>query len=252
MTRFTQLTWQLLLAVVLLSASLTQARAQGINEPEVEKGQKKLESVHIFQNGFNRGLAGSTREVHSGSYIEGLTDFWQVKGLIAFDRQDHEGYDPVAAVVENTFAILDAKKSGGLGLAWFTGILVSLVDRETNSLVYGPILRLGAGPTSLVLNPFLETTFGQQEEGTAFLYAWQLKHEVRKGFQLGMEGFGRYPDIGGSGGPERHRIGPLASFEFEVGEKRTLTFESSVLFGLTEVTPDTTLRMQVTLTFGGG
>ena len=91
----------------------------------------------------------------------------------------------------------------------------------------------GAGPTSLILNPFLETTFGQNEEGTAFLYGWQLTHEVRKGFLIGVEGFGRYADIGGSGGDIRHRIGPLVTFEFETGEKRTLTFEAGVLFGLT-------------------
>lgn len=238
--------------MLLLAVCLGPAHAQGINEPEVEKGQVKVESVHIFQNGFNGGMAGDTREVHSGSYTKGITDIWQVKGFLAFDRLDHGGYEAVAAVVENTFAILDAKKSGGLGLAWFTGIAVSLVDRETNALVYGPILRLGAGPTSLVLNPFLETTFGQHAEGTALLYAWQLKHEARKGLYLGVESYGRYPGIGGADGAERHRIGPFAAFEFDVGEKRTLTFETGLLFGLTEETADTTVRAQVSLTFGGG
>jgi hypothetical protein len=241
-----------LLALAALALCLGHAHAQGINEPEVEKGQRKLESVHIIQNGFNGGLAGSTREVHSGAFTQGITDIWQVKGFVAFDRLDHQGYEAVAGVVENTFAILDAKKSGGLGLAWFTGIAVSLLDRETNALVYGPILRLGAGPTSLVLNPFLETTFGQNEEGTALLYAWQLKHEVRKGLFLGAEGYGRYPDITGGEGAERHRIGPFAAFEFDVGEKRTLTLETGLLFGLTEETADTTVRAQVSLTFGGG
>jgi hypothetical protein len=237
---------------MLLALCLDGARAQGINEPEVEKGQKKIESVHIIQNGFNGGLAGSLRELHSGAYTQGITDVWQVKGFLAFDRLDQQGYQAVAAVVENTFAILDAKKSGGLGLAWFTGIAVSLVDRETNALVYGPIVRLGTGPTSLVLNPFLETTFGQNEEGTAFLYAWQLKHEARKGLFLGVEGYGRDPHITGGEGAERHRIGPYVAFEFDVGEKRTLTFETGVLFGLTDETADTTVRAQVSLTFGGG
>jgi hypothetical protein len=252
MTKFVRHARRSLPAVAALALCLGHAHAQGINEPEVEKGQRKLESVHIIQNGFNGGLAGSTREVHSSAFTQGITDIWQVKGVVAFDRLDQQGYEAVAAVVENTFAILDAKKSGGLGLAWFTGIAVSLVDRETNAVVYGPILRLGAGPTSLVLNPFLETTFGQNEEGTALLYAWQLKHEARKGLFLGLEGYGRYPDITGGEGAERHRIGPLVAFEFDVGEKRTLTLETGVLFGLTEETADTTIRAQVSLTFGGG
>ena len=41
--------------------------------------------------------------------------------------------------------------------------------------------------------------------GIAFLYGWQLKHEVHKGFWLGVEGFGS-ADIFGARGPERHRI----------------------------------------------
>ena len=65
---YARLAWRPLLAITLLAAGLGHARAQGIVEPEVEKGQVKLESNHIFQNGFNGGLAGATREVHSGSY----------------------------------------------------------------------------------------------------------------------------------------------------------------------------------------
>ena len=102
-----------------------------------------------------------------------------------------------------------------------------------------------------ILNSFLESTFGQNHEGTAFLYGWQLKHEARKGLYLGIEGFGRYPDIGGIGGPEEHRIGPLVTFEFETAEKRSLALEFGVLFGLTDATPDTAVKAQLTYTFGG-
>ncbi len=219
MTRFVRRACRSLPAVAALALCLGHAHAQGINEPEVEKGQRKLESVHIIQNGFNGGLAGSTREVHSGAFTQGITDIWQVKGFVAFDRLDHQGYEAVAGVVENTFAILDAKKSGGLGLAWFTGIAVSLIDRETNALIYGPILRLGAGPTSLVLNPFLETTFGRNEEGTALLYAWQLKHEARKGLFLGLEGYGRHPGITGGDGRRAAPDRPLGRLRVRRGRE---------------------------------
>ena len=231
-------------------AAVAPARAQNINEPEVEKGQTKLETFSVFQSGFNRGAAGDTREVHNLNYYRGLTDVWQIKGFLVLERPAHDDYQATAAVIENTFAILDAKKSGGLGLAWFTGIAAGIDEDETNSVVFGPIVRLGAGPTSLILNPSLERTFGRnREEGVAFLYGWQLKHEMRKGFWLGIEGFGKQPDIGGAGGPEEHQIGPLLTFEWEVADKRTLTFETGLLFGMTDATVDRALKFQITYTY---
>ena len=237
---------------VLLAAGTTAASAQNIAEPEVVKGQTKLETFHQFQSGFNGGVAGDTREFHSLNYTHGLTDFWQIKAFLGLERPDSDNYEATVMVWENTFEILNAKKAGGIGYAWFTGIAVGLDGEQTNAVVLGPIVRIGAGPTSLVLNPFLEQTFGKnREEGIGFLYGWQLKHQLRTGLWLGIEGFGNIPDIAGEGGPERHRIGPLLTYEIEIGDKRTLTFETGVLFGLTDATPDTAVKAQITYTFGG-
>ncbi len=240
-----------LLGVALaLMSSVGDAAAQNIIEPEVTKGQTKLETFSQFQSGFNGGAAGDTREIHAPSYSYGLTDFWQIKALLALERPSHEGYTATHAIIENNFELVNAKKAGGIGLAWFTALAAALDSEHTNAVVSGPIIRLGAGPTSLILNPLLEKTYGQnREEGIAFLYGWQLKHEVRKGFWLGVEGFGSLPDIFGEGGPERHRIGPLVTWEWEVADKRSLTFETGILFGLTDATPDRAAKMQVTFTY---
>jgi hypothetical protein len=240
-----------LLGVALaLVLSVGDAAAQNINEPEVTKGQTKLEAFSQFQSGFNGGAAGDTREVHTLNYYYGLTDFWQIKAFLALERPSHEGYTATHVIIESTFELINAKKAGGIGLGWFTAVASSVDSEHTNAVVFGPIIRLGAGPTSLILNPFLEKTYGRnREEGTAFLYGWQLKHEVRKGFWLGVEGFGSLPDIGGEGGPERHRIGPLLTWEWEVADKRSLTFETGILFGLTDATPNRAAKMQVSFAY---
>lgn len=231
-------------------AATPGVRAQNINEPEVEQGQTKLETFSVFRSGLNNGAAGDTRELHNLNYYRGLTDVWLIKGFLVLERPAHDDYEATAAVLENTFEILNAKKTGGFGLAWFTGISVGIGEEETNAVIFGPIVRLGAGPTSLILNPSLERTFGRNhEEGVAFVYGWQVKHEMRKGFWLGIEGFGKLPDIGGSGGLEEHQIGPLLTFEWEVADKRTLTFETGVLFGMTEATADRALKFQITYTY---
>lgn len=237
-------------AVLALAMLAGAARAQNINEPEVTKGQTKLETFSVFQQGFNAGEAGDTREIHNLSYNYGLTDFWQVKTFLATERPAHRGYRAAAASIENTFELVNAKKSGGYGLALFVAGSAAIDDESTNSLLVGPIVRLGEGRLSLLLNPSLEKTFGQnREEGLAFVYGWQLKHEVRKGFWVGVEGFGRIPDIGGAGGPEEHRVGPLLTWEWELAEKRTLTFETGLQLGLTDATPDRAAKVQVTYTY---
>ena len=221
-----------------------------IVEPEVEKGQRKLEATSAFNSGLNGGAAGDTREVLALSYHHGLTDFWMVKAVVVAERPVHGGHEGTIAIVENVFELQNAKKAGGIGFAWFTGISVGINDDETNAVIFGPVVRLGAGATSIILNPFLEQTFGRnRDEGIAFLYGWQLKHQVRSGFAVGVEGFGRFQDIGGAGGAEEHRVGPLLTFDLPLADKRTLSFETGWLFGLNDATPDHTIKFQVTYAY---
>ena len=120
-------------------------------------------------------------------------------------------------------------------------------------MLFGPIVRIGGGPLSLILNPFLEKTFGaNREPGIHFTYGWQLKQEVAKGWWIGVEGFGRTPDFEGEGGAHEHRIGPVLTHEIEIGGKRTFTVEAGVQFGLNDTTPDTAAKVQLTLTYSGG
>jgi hypothetical protein len=144
----------------------------------------------------------------------------------------------------------NAKRAGGIGYAWFTGISVGVNDDETNAVIFGPVVRFGAGDTSLILNPFLEQTFGRNRDaGVAFLYGWQLKHQVRTGFAVGIEGFGRFQDIGGGGGSEEHRVGPLLVLELPLAGKQSVSLEAGWLLGLNEATPDHTIKFQVSATF---
>jgi hypothetical protein len=153
------------------------------------------------------------------------------------------------ATIENTFELLNAKR-GGIGLAWLTSFTGAIDAGETNAVVFGPIVRIGNGPLSLILNPFLEKTFGaNREDGLAFTYGWQLKQEVAKGWWIGVEGFGRMPVFAGAGGAQDHRMGPVVTHEIEIGGKRTFTVEAGVQFGLNDTTPDTAAKLQLTLTY---
>ncbi|MGE3067597.1 MAG: hypothetical protein AB7K67_18620 [Hyphomicrobiaceae bacterium] len=241
------------LATAAFLASASTASAQNINEPEVEKGQQKIESFTVLNSGFHGGQAGDTRLLQNVSYYVGLTRWWQVKAFAVIEKPTGDDLSLTSANVENTFELLRADKNGGFGLAWFTGIQTAIDRDETNSVTFGPIFRIGTGPLSLILNPSLEKTYGQNRDpGIAFVYGWQVKQEIRKGFWLGLEGFGRLPDIGNDAPfkmtPE-HSIGPLLTYEMELADKRSLTWEIGTQFGLTDATPEVAAKLQVTYTY---
>lgn len=61
---------------------------------------------------------------------------------------------------------------GPLHVGWFTAVTAGIARGETNAVELGPIFDLAAGRASLILNPFMEKTFGDHREpGFAFSYA---------------------------------------------------------------------------------
>jgi hypothetical protein len=146
------------------------AAAYDITDPEVEKDQHKLESIHVGQQGFPAGSSGNTRNLQSLSYSYGLTDYWQLKGGIAGDRLDDRGWEVTAVFAESIFEIVDVKKTG-FGLGWFTAVAGAVNDAATHAVTFGPIIKFARQGLSLTLNPFLDKTFGQNhDQGVAFAY----------------------------------------------------------------------------------
>src|SRR5262249_21074126 len=132
-----------MLAAALLGAS--PAYAQNIAEPEVTKGQSKLEIFSQWQGGLHGGAAGDTRDLYAPNFTYGLTEFWQIKAFVALERPVGDDLRATSATVENTFEFLNAKR-GGIGLAWFTSITGAIDNNETNAVLFGPIVRIGGGP----------------------------------------------------------------------------------------------------------
>jgi len=111
-----------------------------ISDPEVEKGQHKIETMHVGQSGFPTGSTGNTRNIQSLGYSYGLTDFWQLKGGLIGDRLDDRDWRVGVAFVESTLEIVDIKKTG-IGLAWFSAVAGAVSDDATNTVLFGPIIK---------------------------------------------------------------------------------------------------------------
>ena len=143
---------------------------------------------------------------------------------------------------------------GLLTLAWFAEVEGAVHHDETNAVTFGPIVQFGHEKASLILNPYLEKSFGKNhDEGTEFTYQWQAKASLTERLALGIEGYGVIPNIADSPGIDfqEHRIGPVIYYEneFPGAHETTFALDAGILFGFTEATPDVTGKVNASLAF---
>ena len=222
-----------------------------VDEPEVVKGEQEIEVNGAVQNGFPVN-ADPVRYSMEIEYTYGVTKWLSLSPLVDFDKPDGDSFHATVAGLETVWFPVEVGKL--LTFAWFTEVEGAVHHDETNSTTFGPIVQFGHDKASLILNPYLEKSFGRNhEEGIDFTYQWQAKAGLNERLALGIEGFGVIPNIGNSPGIDfqEHRIGPVLYYEKELaGEKeRTFAIDAGVLFGLTEATPNVTAKLNASLAF---
>lgn len=255
----------LLAAAAVLSASPADAGTFDIKGVEVTKGEAELGINSTFFHGFP---ANADTIRHSTEYglAYGLLDWWKVGLKANFDKPIGDDYQPVSIGVEQITVLKKFEK--GFGIAWYSSVDLSLVNDSPDTTTSGPVFQFGTDKTSLTLNPFFVRSYGQSKTpGTDLSYGWQVKHELREGFSLGIEGYGYIANLKNAPGTDfqEHRIGPVLYFERELkrdpsgitpvkgglkdasggsGESPKLQFEAGVLFGLTDGTQDVAFKLK--------
>jgi hypothetical protein len=266
------------LAVVLALSTAAPAIAGvfDVKTPEAAKGETEIGVNTTFFSGYpmNADLLRRSAEVGVGY---GFADWWKAGLKLSLDQPVGGNLEVQTAGVEGLW-VLRKREGNALGIAWFTGADFRIADAATNTLTFGPIIQWGTDKTTLTLNPLFARTFGRnREEGVDFTYAWQVKHEVREGFSIGVEGYGVLPNIGKTPGIDfqEHRIGPVLYFERSLARGATaapkmagmkdvkgaadagkdgdggpkFAGEIGVLFGLTDATQDVAIKIKGAITF---
>ena len=150
------------------------------------------------------------------------------------------------------------KLGPAIGIGWFTALDMRAHSDETNTLIFGPLIKFGDDTLSLTLNPFLERTFGpNREKGLTLTYAVGLKAGIREGLALGIEAYGAIPEVADA--PEshfhEHRIGPVIYIDRDVtsalasARPTKLSLEIGALVGLSDAAPDWTGKFKAALTW---
>jgi len=243
--------WLIVAAVVaqqMLPASL-RAQTFDVKLPEVKQGYLELGLDNSVLLGLPRGFA-LNRSAHDQSIDYGLRDWWRLSGVIKLENPDETDFRVARAVAENLFVVkpVDEKRSADVGLGWFVAVEASVHQDTTNALFVGPIVTLSAQKFSFTVNPFLEQHFGRNRvEGVAFTYGSQAKYELRDGFAVGIETYGRIENLANPPpwSEQEHVIGPVIYTEIALARDFKITPDVGILFGLTSATPNVALKLNV-------
>lgn len=226
-----------------------------VKGPEIEKGETEIATNHTFQSGFP---ANADRVRHSFELGAGYAFTNHFKAGIKAGFDTPLGDNTRLSIVGIEAQAYFGKVAPSISWGWFTGLDARAHRDETNTVVFGPLIKFGDDKLALTLNPLFERTFGpNHDSGTTFAYAAGLKGEVRDGFAVGVEAFGSIPDIGDAPGTsfQEHRIGPVLYFDREVSPSREgrsakkLSLEIGGYVGLTDATPDWTGKIKAALTW---
>jgi hypothetical protein len=251
-------------AEVLVTAAALLASAPGgsalagtfeVKGPEITKGEWELLTNHAFQGGFSNN---GDQVRHSFELLAGygVTDYFKANAKLNFDRPIGETMHLATAGVEAQLYF--GKLGPAIAIGWFTALDVRARSDETNTLIFGPLIKFGDDALSLTLNPFLERTFGpNHEEGLTLTYAVGLRAGIREGLALGIEAYGAIPEVADP--PEshlhEHRIGPVIYIDHDVtsalasARATKLSLEIGTFVGLSDAAPDWTGKFKAVLTW---
>lgn len=241
-----------LCCAAVLSARTAHAQALDIDHPEITRGEREVRSINVVNDPFSSVPAGASRSSHElGAYYSPAD--WLKLGVHAdIENVSGENWLVDHVAIESQFELLTAGEAGGLALGWSTFVQFSTDAASTNSLIFGPIVKYSWKDATVTANAYFEDTFGRNDTpGLALLYGWQARRQLREGLAIGIEGFGEIENLGDAPpvSEQDHRIGPGVFLSSKIAENHTLLLDVGVLFGLTESSPGTSLKVNFGATF---
>lgn len=199
------------------------------------------------------------------------------------DANDFGSLTLTEAQIE-ALAVIVPLRGDGIGLGAYAELQLPRSSEEANTIYLGSIIQAVNGPWSATANLALVKFFnGAPKEGEPrdekldFAYFTQVKYDFSDRWALALEAYGTIDRLGDTGhasevaaeigDQDQHRIGPVAYHSFkrpsgsptpkatnhnageDDDEGTVVTVSTGVLFGLTEDTPDTTIKAGLEVEF---
>ena len=238
------------LASFLLALAASPASAQFyVNSPEVKRGETKIEEHGAFYTG--PGDDERLRQSHWVELKHGFTDRFEVIVEGVFRQAIGESIEARRLELGGHYEIIE-RQGDGLGLAFRTFYELALQDHLPDEILFGPLAKFVRGRDSATINAFFIGQVGSEREidSLELELKWRLKHELNEKWRLGIEGYSEIEDLAHAGSFEdqKHRVGPVAYFEF--GEaKPSWEFAAGALLGISDATSDVTFKFDAEMKF---
>jgi high-affinity iron transporter len=229
-----------LLLALAVAGHPTESRADHVvYSPLVEDGEKAIELRGHYDFDGSKTLDGG--QAYKAEFEWSPVSRWLTELLVKYEREPGESLKATEVASENIFQLTEQ------GEHWADfGVLAefaySLERGGSNALELALLAQKDFGRNEARVN----LVFEQPLENGADLemsYRWQYRYRLDEGFEPGLEMYGGLGDWGNAGAFNDHeqQLGPAMYGRFHTREG-AFKYELGLLFGLTDVTPDTTVR----------
>lgn len=224
--------------------------AEYVWTPDVEYGEKEID----FKFGTAKPDGGEREQAVSIGFGYGVTENWFTEIYLIREREDGKG--TTLSEWENKFQLTETGKYP-VDVGFITELEATRTGTENYELTVGPLFQSEFGKVQLNGNLLFVRQFGPQDSNEPhntdvnFGYQWQVKYRWQPAFEFGLQGMG---DVGNwndwdPGKEQNHRMGPAVFGKIPVTGKQAIRYNAALLFGVSDVAPDHTFRMQVEYEF---
>ena len=230
----------MILALAIAGHSTESRAAHVVYSPLVEEGEKAIELRGHYDFDGDQALDGGQAykaEIEWAPYSRWLTEL-----LVEYEGEPGESLEATEIASENIFQLTEQGKYwADFGL--LAEYAYSLEDGGANALELALLGQKDFGRNEVRVN----LVFEQPLESGADLemeYRWQYRYRLGEHFEPGVEMYGGLGDWGEMGSFDDHeqQLGPAMYGKFHT-EDGAFKYELGLLFGLTDETPDTTVRV---------
>jgi len=223
--------------------------ADYVYSPSVKYGEGEL-GVNY---GASSPVAGKRAQVTSLSVGYGVTEYWFTDVYL---KQSRSGMQNTTLVEwENKFQFTE-QGDYPLDMGLVTEIEIPVSGNAPKEIRIGPLFQKDIGKTRLNGNVLFERAFGiADEDGVPFStnlgYQWQIKYRWQETLEFGMQGLGQVGTWNNwsTQAAQNHRVGPVVSGEFAMGDHQAIKYNAAWLVGVSAAAPNHTFRMSVEYEF---
>jgi high-affinity iron transporter len=236
-----------LLLALAVAGKPTDARADHVvYSPLVEEGEIAIELRGHYDFDGDQSLDGG--QAYKAEVEWAPVSWWLAELLVKYEGAPGEGVEATEIASENIFQLTEQ------GKYWMDfGVLAefaySLEDGGANALEFALLGQKDFGRNEARVNLVFEQPL-ESGADLAMEYRWQYRYRLSERFEPGIEMYGGLGEWGAMGSFDDHeqQLGPAAFGKFRTKDG-ALKYELGLLFGLTDETPDTTVRFLIEYEF---